>query len=143
MLAGDAADIARPGVVRSVYDPCCGSGGMLMIAKEHITSGVRIDGELGASAINEQAEINLFGQEVNPETWAVSKSDMFMKDPTGRDADKVAYGSTLSNDRHSGRRFDYLITNPPYGKDWKRDKSAVEAEHQRSSAGRFAPGCRG
>ena len=140
MLAGDAADIARSGVVRSVYDPCCGSGGMLMIAKEHITSGVRIDGELVRPAINEQAEINLFGQEVNPETWAVSKSDMFMKDPTGRDADKVAYGSTLSNDRHSGRRFDYLITNPPYGKDWKRDKSAVEAEHQRSSAGRFAPG---
>ena len=140
MLAGDDAHIARPGVVRSVYDPCCGSGGMLMIAKEHIASGVRIDGELVRPAINAHAEINLFGQEVNPETWAVSKSDMFMKDPTGRDADKVAYGSTLSNDRHAGRRFDYLITNPPYGKDWKRDKSAVEAEHQRSSAGRFAPG---
>ena len=140
MLAGDDAHIARPGVVRSVYDPCCGSGGMLMIAKEHITSGVRAAGELLRPAINAQAEINLFGQEVNPETWAVSKSDMFMKDPTGRDADKVAYGSTLSNDRHAGRRFDYLITNPPYGKDWKRDKSAVEAEHQRGSAGRFAPG---
>ena len=140
MLAGDDAHIARPGVVRSVYDPCCGSGGMLMIAKEHITNGVRVAGELLRPAINAQAEINLFGQEVNPETWAVSKSDMFMKDPTGRDADKVAYGSTLSNDGHAGRRFDYLITNPPYGKDWKRDKSAVEAEHQRGSAGRFAPG---
>ena len=140
MLVGDEAHIARPGVVRSVYDPCCGSGGMLMIAKEHITNGVRVAGELLRPAINAQAEINLFGQEVNPETWAVSKSDMFMKDPTGRDADKVAYGSTLSNDRHAGRRFDYLITNPPYGKDWKRDKSVVEAEHQRGSAGRFAPG---
>ena len=140
MLVGDEAHIARPGVVRSVYDPCCGSGGMLMIAKEHITNGVRVAGELLRPAINAQAEINLFGQEVNPETWAVSKSDMFMKDPTGRDADKVAYGSTLSNDGHAGRRFDYLITNPPYGKDWKRDKSAVEAEHQRGSAGRFAPG---
>ena len=140
MLAGDDADIVRPGVVRSVYDPCCGSGGMLMIAKEHITSGMRIDGELLHPAINPHAEINLFGQEVNPETWAVSKSDMFMKDPTGRDADNIAFGSTLSNEGHVGRPFDYLIANPPYGKDWKRDKSAVEAEHQRGSAGRFAPG---
>ena len=127
MLAGDDADIVRPGVVRSVYDPCCGSGGMLMIAKEHITSGMRIDGELLRPAINPHAEINLFGQEVNPETWAVSKSDMFMKDPTGRDADNIAFGSTLSNEGHVGRPFDYLIANPPYGKDWKRDKSAVRS----------------
>ena len=140
MLGGDEARIARPGWACSVYDPCCGSGGMLMIAKEHITSGMRVDGELLRPAINTHAEINLFGQEVNPETWAVSKSDMFMKDPTGRDADNIAYGSTLSNDRHPGRPFDYLIANPPYGKDWKRDKSAVESEHQRGSAGRFAPG---
>ena len=140
MLAGDEARIAGPNEVRSVYDPCCGSGGMLMIAKEHITSGLRVDGELLRPAINAQAEINLFGQEVNPETWAVSKSDMFMKDPTGRDADNIAFGSTLSNEGHAGRTFDYLIANPPYGKDWKRDKSAVETEHERGSAGRFAPG---
>ena len=140
MLAGDEASIAGPNEVRSVYDPCCGSGGMLMIAKEHITSGMRSDGRLLRPAINPQAEINLFGQEVNPETWAVSKSDMFMKDPTGRDADNIAFGSTLSNQGHSGQPFDYLIANPPYGKDWKRDKSAVEAEHERGAAGRFAPG---
>ncbi len=140
MLAGDEERIAGPGEVRSIYDPCCGSGGMLTIAKEHITSGMRIDGKLLRPAINPQAEINLFGQEVNPETWAVSKSDMFMKDPTGRDADKIAFGSTLSNDRHAGRPFDYLIANPPYGKDWKRDKAAVESEHERGGAGRFGPG---
>ena len=93
MLVGDDAHIARPGVVRSVYDPCCGYGGMLMIAKEHIASGVRAAGELLRPAINAQAEINLFGQEVNPETWADSKSDMFMKDPTGRDADKSLTGA--------------------------------------------------
>ena len=140
MLAGDEARIARPGWACSVYDPCCGSGGMLMIAKEHIISGMRVDGELLRPAINVHAEINLFGQEVNPETWAVSKADMFMKDPSGRDADNIAFGTTLSNDRHAGRPFDYLIANPPYGKDWKRDKSAVESEHRRGSAGRFAPG---
>ncbi len=140
MLAGDADRIQRRGVVRTVYDPCCGSGGMLMITKEHITIGLRKNGELLRPAINPHAEIHLFGQEVNPETWAVSKSDLFMKDPTGRDADNIAYGSTLSSDRHAGRPFDYLIANPPYGKDWKRDEDAVRAEHERGAAGRFGPG---
>jgi len=121
-------------------DPCCGSGGMLMIAKEHVTTGWRRDGEVIRPPINPNAGIHLFGQEVNPETWAVSKSDLYMKDPTGRDADNIAYGSVLSNDRHAGRGFDYLIANPPYGKDWKRDEDAVRAEHERGASGRFAPG---
>ncbi|MBI2527872.1 MAG: SAM-dependent DNA methyltransferase [Candidatus Rokubacteria bacterium] len=140
MLAGDEAHIRARGVVRTVYDPCCGSGGMLMITKEHITVGLRRNGEVIRPPINTGAEIHLFGQEVNPETWAVSKSDLFMKDPTGRDADNIAYGTTLSNDRHAGTSFDYLIANPPYGKDWKRDEDAVRAEHERGAAGRFAPG---
>jgi len=140
MLAGDAARIRAKGVVRTVYDPCCGSGGMLMITKEHITVGLRKNGDIIRAPINVDAEIHLFGQEVNPETWAVSKSDLFMKEPTGRDADNIAFGSTLSNDRHAGMSFDYLIANPPYGKDWKRDEDAVVAEHERGAAGRFAPG---
>lgn len=140
MLAGDEERIRRPGVVATVYDPCCGSGGMLMISKEHITAGLRKNGELLRPAINEQAEIHLFGQEVNPETWAVSKSDLFMKDPSGRDADNLVYGSTLSADRLSDKTFDYLIANPPYGKDWKRDEKDVRAEHERGAAGRFQPG---
>ena len=140
MLAGDEARISGTGVVRSVYDPCCGSGGMLMIAKEHILQGRATNGTMLRPAINPEAEIHLFGQEVNPETWALSKSDFFMKDPTGRDARNIAFGSTLSNDRHAGRHFDYLIANPPYGKDWKRDKAAVKAEHERGAAGRFGPG---
>jgi type I restriction enzyme M protein len=140
MLAGDEDRIRRRGVVFTVYDPCCGSGGMLMITKEHITIGLRKNGDLLRPAINKDAEIHLFGQEVNPETWAVSKSDLFMKDPTGRDADNIAYGTTLSNDRHAGTTFDYLIANPPYGKDWKRDEDAVRAEHERGAAGRFSSG---
>jgi type I restriction enzyme M protein len=140
MLAGDGDRMRAHGVVRTVYDPCCGSGGMLTIAKEHITVGLRKNGDLIRPPINRGAEIHLFGQEVNPETWAVSKSDLFMKDPTGRDADSIAFGSTLSNDRHAGTKFDYLIANPPYGKDWKRDEAAVRAEHERGTAGRFAPG---
>jgi len=140
MLAGDEARISGSGVVRTVYDPCCGSGGMLMIVKEHISEGLQRDGERIRPAINAQADIHLFGQEVNPETWALSKSDFFMKDPTGRDADNVAFGSTLSNDRHAAQSFDYLIANPPYGKDWKRDKDVVTEEHERGATGRFGPG---
>ena len=140
MLAGDEKEIRAKKAIRTVYDPCCGSGGMLMITKEHITVGLRKNGDLLRPAINPDAEIHLFGQEVNPETWAVSKSDLFMKDPSGRDAEHIAYGSTLANDRHSGQTFDYLIANPPYGKDWKRDEDAVRAEHERGLAGRFSPG---
>ena len=62
-----------------------------------------------------------------------------MKDPTGRDADNIAFGSTFSNDRHANKHFDYLIANPPYEKDWKRDEDAVRAEHTRGTGGRFAP----
>ena len=140
MLAGDESSIRAKQAIRTVYDPCCGSGGMLMITKEHITVGLRKNGDLLRPPMNENAEIHLFGQEVNPETWAVSKSDLFMKDPTGRDADHIAYGSTLSNDRHAGQLFDYLIANPPYGKDWKRDEDSVRAEHERGLAGRFGAG---
>jgi type I restriction enzyme M protein len=140
MLAGDEDRIRRTGIVCTVYDPCCGSGGMLMIAKEHVTVGLRKNGDLLRPPISKDAEIHLFGQEVNPETWAISKSDLFMKDPTGRDADSIAYGSTLSRDHHAGKTFDYLIANPPYGKDWKRDEDAVRAEHDRGASGRFAPG---
>ena len=140
MLAGDESDISGEGVVRTIYDPCCGSGGMLTIAKEHIAIGHRENGNLLTGPVNPLAAIYLYGQEVNPETWAVSKSDLYMKDPTGKDADNVVFGTTLSNDRHATSTFDYLIANPPYGKDWKRDESAVRAEHGRGVAGRFGPG---
>jgi len=140
MIGGDGRKLKGQGVVRTVYDPCCGSGGMLMITKEHITVGRREGETVLRTPINAEAEIHLFGQEVNPETWAVSKSDLFMKDPTGRDADNIAFGSTLSNDRHASMSFDYLIANPPYGKDWKRDEEAVTEEHERGSGGRFGPG---
>ncbi len=134
LLAGDEERIQRKGVVLTVCDPCSGSGGMVTITKDHIL------GNGGRGGINPDAEIHLFGQEVNPETFAVCKSDLFMKDPTGRDADNIAFGSTLSNDRHAGRTFDYQIANPPYGKDWKRDQDAVEGEHERGFGGRFGAG---
>ena len=140
LLAGDEDLIRKRGVVLTICDPCCGSGGMLTISKEHITAGIRRNGDLVQKPINSTADIHLFGQEVNPETWAVSKSDMLMLHPDGHDADNLLFGSTLSNDRHAARQFDYLIANPPYGKDWKRDEDAVRAEHERGTAGRFGAG---
>ena len=148
LLAGDEDQIRTPNKTLTVYDPCCGSGGMLTIAKEHITAGVRKEEPTNATGsevvfergpINETADIHLFGQEVNPETFAVCKSDLYMKSQDGGDAEQILYGSVLSNDRHGGQAFDYLIANPPYGKDWKRDQDAVRAE-QDNTTGRFAPG---
>ena len=140
LLAGDEERLAAKGVVRTVCDPCCGSGGMLTIAQEHITAGETRDGKLCAEAVNPDADIHLFGQEVNPETFAICKSDLFMKSEDGRDAENVLFGSTLSKDRQASDNFDYLIANPPYGKDWKRDQDAVRGEHDRGAAGRFGPG---
>ena len=114
--------------------------GMLTIAKEHITVGETRDGQRIGEPVNADADIHLFGQEVNPETFAICKSDLFMKSEDGRDAESILFGSTLSNQRHAGVGFDYMIANPPYGKDWKRDQDAVRAEHDRGAAGRFAPG---
>lgn len=127
LLLQDRATLSLPGIAQTVYDPCCGSGGMLTIAKERIHE------------LNPGAEVYLFGQEVNPETYAVSKSDLYLTGD-GRDADNIAFGSVLSNDRYRGQHFNYLLANPPYGKDWKMDKEAVEAEAARGAAGRFEAG---
>jgi len=134
LLAGDEDRIQGEGIIRTVYDPCCGSGGMLTIAKEHILGAENRPG------LNPQADIHLFGQEVNPETWAVSKSDLLMLHPDGHDADNIVFGSTLSDDSHAARNFDYMITNPPYGKDWKRDEENVKREYERGDSGRFGAG---
>ncbi|MGH9893945.1 MAG: type I restriction-modification system subunit M, partial [bacterium] len=79
LIAGDEDRISKKGVVLTAYDPCCGSGGMVTIFKEHVTVGVRKNGEIARGPINPDADIHLFGQEVNPETFAVCKSDLFMK----------------------------------------------------------------
>ena len=134
LLAGDEERFTQKGSTLTVYDPCCGTGGMLIIAKEHIF------GTPGQAGNNSVAQVFLFGQEVNPETYAVCKSDLFIKDPSGHDADNIAFGSTLSNDGHSSRSFDYIIANPPYGKDWRRDEDHVRAEHERGKSGRFGAG---
>ena len=128
LLAQDQDALKQNHIVRTVYDPCCGSGGMLTIAKERILE------------INPVAEVHLFGQELNGETFAICKSDLYMKSADGRDAENIKFGSTLSKDQHADKHFDYLLTNPPYGKEWKMDQAAVEAEADRGHAGRFGAG---
>jgi type I restriction enzyme M protein len=128
ILAQDEQALSHNHIVRTVYDPCCGTGGMLTLAQERIKE------------LNPLAEIYLFGQEVNPETYAVCKSDLYIKYPDGTDADQIKFGSTLSNDMHADKRFDYMLANPPYGKDWKRDQAAVVKEYDKGYSGRFGAG---
>jgi len=128
ILTPDQEALNKKGVIRTVYDPCSGSGGMLTTAKDWIANR------------SPQAETFLFGQEVNPETFAICKSDLYMKSASGQDADNIEFGSTLSIDRHATLRFDYMLANPPYGKDWKRDEEAVRAEAEKGLAGRFGAG---
>ncbi|MEM7345900.1 MAG: class I SAM-dependent DNA methyltransferase [Chloroflexota bacterium] len=127
LLAHDEAMLKQAHIVRTIYDPCCGTGGMLTIAKERILE------------INPQADVHIYGQEVNPETYAVCKSDLYIKSEDGRDAENIAFGTVLANDQHADKHFNYLLANPPYGKDWKRDKAAVQKEAGRVGS-RFAAG---
>ncbi len=128
LMAQDRAELLQPDKIVQIYDPCCGTGGMLTIAKDRI---------LG---LNPRARVRLYGQEVNPETFAVAKSDLYMISEDGKDAENIAFGSTLSNDRHRGERFDYILANPPYGKEWKIDRGAVLEEAEQGYAGRFGAG---
>ncbi len=127
LLCQDMNLIRRDGILLKVYDPCCGSGGMLTSAKDRLHE------------VNPGADVRLYGQEVNPETFAVCKSDLYMKSQDGREAENILFGSTLSNDHHSTNRFDYQLANPPYGKEWRLDQQAVEGEAQ-NPKGRFAAG---
>lgn len=128
VLDSEKKPLGQPGKVFKICDPCCGTGGMLTAARDEIRGG------------NEGAQVHLFGQEVNPQTWAICKSDLYMKTEEGRDADNVELGSTLSGDAHRDEQFDFQLANPPYGKDWKSDKKEVESEAERGAAGRFEPG---
>ena len=105
------ADAVRSGTYL-VYDGACGTGGMLTVAEETLTQLAREQGQ--------EASVHLYGQEVNPETYAISKADLILKGE-GSEADNMHYGSTLSSDAFPAREFDFMLSNPPYGKSWKSD----------------------
>ena len=128
VLLFDTELATTPGISRTVNDCCCGTGGMLTIGKEHIL------------AVNPKASVHLYGQELNPQTWAVARSDLFILEPDGKDAENIKLGSTLSNDQLSDMKFDYQFVNPPYGYEWSKDEAAVTEEAARGEAGRFGAG---
>jgi type I restriction enzyme M protein len=122
----DKDDLQGEGKVRSIFDPCCGSGGMLTIGKEWIHNN-----------INEKVELRLLGQELNPQTYSICKSDMMI---TGENPNNIKGPvSSLSEDQFQGKRFDYMITNPPFGVSWKSEVDFIKNESS-NPLGRFSVG---
>lgn len=112
-------------VAKTIYDPACGTGGMLSVSEEYLHE------------LNAATELLAFGQELNDQTFAICKADMLIK---GNDANFIKDGNTLSDDQFEGQKFDYIISNPPFGREWKNEKTKVEAEAKRGLAGRFGAG---
>jgi len=127
LFIDDADDIlTRPGIVKTLCDPACGTGGMLSVAEDHLR------------ALNPQAQLEVFGQELNAETYAICRSDMMLK---GQDASHIAYGNSFSEDHFEGERFDYLLANPPFGVEWKKVADEVKKEAEtKGFDGRFGAG---
>ena len=125
LFAEHREDLRGRGIIRSIFDPCCGTGGMLTIGKEYFHE-----------QINPDADIRLLGQELNAQTYAICKSDMLI---IGADSNSIRHGSSLSEDHFQGERFDYMITNPPFGVSWRSDEDVVKAEAQTAN-GRFSAG---
>ena len=122
----DDKALTKPGVVRSLYDPTAGTGGMLSVAEEHL------------GQLNPNARLVMFGQELNPESYAICKADMLIK---GQDIANIILGNTLSADGLHGKVFDYALSNPPFGVEWKKIEASIRKEaEQHGFDGRFGPG---
>ncbi len=118
--------LRKPGIVRTLYDPACGTGGMLSVAEEYLRE------------LNPAAQLVVFGQELNDESFAICKSDMMIK---GQNPANIARGNSFSEDGHVGKKFDYMLSNPPFGVEWKKVQKEIEDEHETQGyAGRFGPG---
>ncbi|NOU95631.1 N-6 DNA methylase [Paenibacillus sp. LMG 31456] len=118
--------LSKPGVVRTIYDPTAGTGGMLSVAGEYLEEH------------NPKARLTVFGQELNAESYAICKADMLIK---GQDVANISLGNTLSDDGHQHKHFDYMLSNPPFGVEWKKVEKEIRKEHeQQGYNGRFGPG---
>jgi type I restriction enzyme M protein len=126
LLLNDETDLAKSHVVKTIYDPTCGTGGMLSTAEHYLRE------------LNSKANPQLFGQDFNDESWAVCKSDMLIK---GENAENIILGDTLKADGHPSQQFDYMLANPPFGVEWKQQQKVVETEHEKQGYnGRFGAG---
>ena len=126
LFTEDDDALRQPGAVRTLYDPACGTGGMLSVAEEHL------------NALNDQAHLELFGQELNPESYAVCNSDMLLR---GHDPNNIVHGNSFTEDGFASDSFDYLLSNPPFGVSWKKVKEQIDREHdEQGFDGRFGAG---
>lgn len=118
--------LRKPGIIKSLFDPACGTGGMLSVAEEYLRE------------LNPGARLEVYGQELNAESYAICKSDMIIK---GQNPENIIHGNSFNEDGHGERRFDYMLSNPPFGVDWKNVQEDVEKEHEeKGHAGRFGAG---
>lgn len=127
LFSEDDTTLTQEGIIRSVFDPACGTGGMLSVAEDHVRS------------LNPKATLEVFGQELNPESYAICRSDMMVK---GQDASHIINDNSLTrDDGHKGRRFDYMMANPPFGVEWKKYAADIEDEADRLGFdGRYGAG---
>jgi type I restriction enzyme M protein len=113
-------------IIRTLYDPACGTGGMLSVAQERLEE------------LNPDADLHVYGQEINPESYAICRSDMMIK---GQDPANIIFGNSFSQDGHAGETFDYFLSNPPFGVEWKKVDMVIRQEHARLGMdGRFGAG---
>jgi type I restriction enzyme M protein len=125
LFAEDDEALTGAGVVRTLFDPACGTGGMLSVAEDRLR------------ALNPSAKLEVFGEELNDETYAICRSDMMLK---GQDASHIVRGNSFSEDGHEGSTFDYMLANPPFGVEWKKIEDDVRTEAEKGFAGRFGAG---
>ncbi len=126
LFTNDDHALVAPGIVRTLYDPACGTGGMLSVAGDYLRE------------LNPDASLVVFGQEKNDETYAICRSDMMIK---GQDPGNIHFGNSFIEDGTEGRRFDYMLSNPPFGVEWKDAESVIKSESQRLGfSGRFGAG---
>ena len=126
LFVADDEALSKPGVVRSLYDPAAGTGGMLSVAEDYLREH------------NPDMHLTVFGQELNDESYSICKADMMIK---GQDPNRIASGNSFSQDAFPQVKFDYMLSNPPFGVDWKKIQDVVRNEHERKGyGGRFGPG---
>jgi len=122
----DKDTLTKEGIVKTLYDPACGTGGMLSVGEQYVKE------------LNPKAELKVFGQEINPESYAICKSDMLIK---GQNPSNIKFGNTFTVDGLADEKFDYMLSNPPFGVDWKKAKKIIKAEHEnKGMSGRFGAG---
>ena len=126
LFAEDQDELRKPGVIKTLYDPACGTGGMLSVSQDYLRE------------LNEDAILHVFGQEINAETFATCRADMLIK---GQGASRITHGDSFGDDQHTSEKFDYCLANPPFGVEWKKYQDSIKTEHKtKGFDGRFGAG---